>query len=167
MGAAKQFQEELVKWLCKNNCSNTTIFFDSDFQYAIDNETNECAIGIGVFTSSEMLNWYKQFLYEYGGVQTSVLDIVLPFLHEVGHYFTFSNFDDFELMVFNMSKTMTCENDSHMTQEQYWLVPDEMAANVWAINFINTHPNAMEELNEIFFMYWEDMIAEIIEQEED
>ena len=168
MKATELFQKHLVKWLCKNGCSNLDVFFDSEFYYIVNNDTDARAVSIGILTPQTQLDWYKQFLYEYGNIQTSILDIILPFMHEVGHYFTSDNFSDFEQGLFDVIKSIEIgEIDNQKSQEDYWLIPNEMAANVWAINFINTHQNAMEELNKIFLMYWEDMIAEICEEEED
>lgn len=90
---------------------------------------------------------YEQFLYEYG------CDYycgwwVSAFLHELGHFMTVWNFSEIESLLLQLTKV-------GMGPEEYWLTPDEWAANVWAINFVNEHPDALDGLIDIFnqFIY--------------
>lgn len=94
-------------------------------------------------------NDFRQFLYEYGCNEdlTNYDNNTLTFLHELAHCLTTSWFDNIEMVVCNFQK------ESVDNAFDYWEVPDEFEANMVVVNFINTNPEAISELDNIF-MGW-------------
>lgn len=92
---------------------------------------------------------FRQFLYEYGAEAAAInfTNDFLAFLHELGHCLTTSWFDNIEMVVCNFQK------ESVDNAFDYWEVPDEFEANMVVVNFINTNPEAISELDNIF-MGW-------------
>jgi len=91
---------------------------------------------------------FEQFFYEYG----CTLDgnnFVKSLLHEVGHYMTMSNFTQKE---WNDDKKTIRENSKRFKKITidvdywYWELPTEFSANMWAINYINTHKDDVNDL---------------------
>lgn len=139
----KEFHDEVVKWLGRNGFDNVDVCFDFDsFGY----NPNTYVINIGVGYESEAGRLFEQFLYEYGMEYIGFYDSVLAFLHELGHYNTVYGFNNEELWLCRAVKPM-------MDAFGYWEVPDEMAANVWVINFVNEKVEVVEELCNIFLRY--------------
>ena len=50
------------------------------------------------------------------------------------------------------------ENQNNMIK--YWEMPDEFAANIWAINYMNNHIEVVESLCQIYVDYWNEFIEE-------
>lgn len=92
-------------------------------------------------------NDFRQFLYEYGCNKnlTNYYNITLTFLHELSHCLTNNTFDDIEIIVCNFQKEYV---DNAF---DYWYIPDEFEANMVVVNFINNNPEAIDELNNIFY----------------
>lgn len=92
---------------------------------------------------------FRQFLYEYGCNEdlTNYNNNTLAFLHELAHCLTTSWFDNIEMVVCNFQK------ESVNNAFDYWEVPDEFEANMVVVDFINTNPEAISELDNIF-MGW-------------
>lgn len=148
------FEIKLHKWLKENNFT-CDVQFDDDFGY--DMQKN--ILYIGMYGYPEVSRWFEQFLYEYGMEYTGIYDPVLCLLHELGHTRTIYNFSEKELQFFNFMKVMT-EDERMENAEvmfQYWEMPDEFAANIWAINFINDYINKVAELCEIYRLYWNEV----------
>ena len=139
----KEFHDEIVKWFGRNGFDNVDVCFDFDsFGYNFD----KCIINIGVGYEPEAGRLFEQFLYEYGMEYVGFYDSVLAFLHELGHYNTVYNFNRQSLSMYNFIKVF---QDSF----GYWEVPDEMAANIWVVDFVNENIGAVEELCNIFLRY--------------
>lgn len=92
---------------------------------------------------------FRQFLYEYGAEAAAInfTNNSLAFLHELAHCLTTSNFDNIEMVVCNFKK------ESVDNAFDYWEIPDEFEANMVVVDFINTNPEAVKELDNIF-MGW-------------
>ena len=140
----KEFHDEIVKWLGRNGFDNVDVCFDFDsFGY----NPNTYVINIGVGYESEAGRLFEQFLYEYGMKYIGFYDSVLAFLHELGHYNTIYHFNSDDLFCYYAIKALTDD------PFKYWETPDEMAANVWVIDFINKKVEVVEELCNIFLRY--------------
>lgn len=153
------FESEVVQWLCDNGFSSLGVELDSDFCYSTGEDTDlnyvdECVINVGTDRFDEIDKWFEQFLYEYG-LEWMDLGRVLPFIHELGHYNTIYSFSNAERLAMYYSK-FDIFSDEDTTMEEmfkYWETPDEFAANVWAINFINENISEVERLVNIFLKY--------------
>jgi hypothetical protein len=153
------FKSEVVQWLCDNGFSSLDVELNSDFYYStgedIDfNYVDECVINIGVDRFDEIDKWFEQFLYEYG-LEWMDLGRVLPFIHELGHYNTVYSFSNSERLAMYYNKFWIFSDEDTTMEEmfKYWEMPDEFAANVWAVNFINNNISEVERLVNIFLKY--------------
>lgn len=138
-------------WLAKNGFNNIDLTTSLDFAYNITNNT----IVIGTEKYPTVGRYFEQFLYEYGLEYSGIFDSVLAFLHELGHVYTIPAFSNAELMLYQIAKNFTAEDFTNMETEQekfnyYWELPDEFAANMWVINFVNNNIEAVEELCNIW-----------------
>lgn len=151
------FEQKLNDWLIDNSFT-CKVKFDTDFAY----ETKENVLYVGINGYSTVGRWFEQFLYEYGLDYTGIYDPVLCLCHELGHSMTINQFSDEELRLFQFAKFMT--EDERMESAdgmfKYWEIKDEFAANMWAIQFINTNIDCVCELCEIYRLYWNDFIKE-------
>ena len=153
------FKSEVVQWLCDNGFSSLGVEMDSDFCYSTGEDTDfnyveECVINVGTDRFDEIDKWFEQFLYEYG-LEWMDLGRVLPFIHELGHHNTIYSFSNSERLAMYYSK-FDIFFDEDVTMEEmfkYWEMPDEFAANVWAVNFINKNISEVERLVNIFLKY--------------
>lgn len=150
------FEKAIREWLKKNNF-NCDITFEDDFGYEWD--TN--ILHIGILGYENVGRWFEQFLYEYGLEYVGIYEPVLALIHELGHYASLNDFEEEELKLLSVLKNF---NDDRMgSQKQmnkYWELPDEFAANIWAINFINDNIEEIEALCRIYFYYWDEFIEE-------
>jgi hypothetical protein len=140
MTAINKFHNELINWLANNGFSNCDVCFKEDFVY---NRIHH-RIGIGANEPQNGVS-FEQFLYEYGLEYMDIWAPILAFLHEAFHHITLSNFEELELKFYRLLKT-----DDIMTDFEYWEMPDEFAANIALINFVNNNINAIIELQNIF-----------------
>ena len=137
---------ELEKWIQKYFHFNG-LKFDYNLFSAYDFVEN--IIYISQMNTPETNKKFRQFLYEYGAsaAATDFMDDSLIFLHELSHCLTNSLYDDFELTVYNFQK----EDVDSFT---YWEVRDEFEANMVVVDFINNNPEAIYELDKIFWEWW-------------
>ena len=156
MFAINNFKSVIIKWLCEHDFSNLEIDFANDFGY-INTDDLKC-INIGIIPHPIEGNYFEQFLYEYGCDYVDIPYQILCFLHELGHYNTVTNFSDEELWTYYFIKDI---DEARISQEEYfkyWEIPDEFAANIWVINYINTHIEAVEELTQKYIIAWNQLI---------
>lgn len=153
------FKSEVVQWLCDNGFSSLGVELNSDFCYSTGEDTDfncvgECVINVGIDRFDEIDNWFEQFLYEYG-LEWMDLGRVLPFIHELGHHNTIYSFSNSERLAMYYSKFRIFSDEEVTIEEmfKYWETPDEFAANVWAVNFINENISEVERLVNIFLKY--------------
>lgn len=153
------FKSEVIQWLCDNGFSSLGVEMDSDFCYSTGEDTDfnyveECVINVGTDRFDEIDKWFEQFLYEYG-LEWMDLGRVLPFIHELGHYNTIYNFSNLERLAMYYSKFRIFSDEDTTMEEmfKYWEMPDEFAANIWAVNFINKNISEVERLVNIFLKY--------------
>jgi len=153
MTAVETFKNDIQNWLHKNGFNDLMLGFAKDFAYALF-ENNKTGIVIGVKGYPEIGRYFEQFLYEYGLEYSGILDPVLCFCHELGHHITFKFFTKEEKALFELSKQFDHGESDQEWLNKYWEIPDEFAANIWAINFINNHIEAVEELCSIYIKDW-------------
>ena len=147
---AVKLKNNLIHWLCAHDAANIEIDYEEDFGYAIGDDNTRC-INLGVTKWHEEAVYFEQFLYEYGCEYIDIPIPVLAFLHELGHHFTLSNFTDFELKFCEIIKGADIEGSDFDFFYHYWELPDEFAANMWVVDFIN---NNIDDVNELSYIYW-------------
>ena len=153
----KKFKDALINWLCEHNFANIDIDFELDFGYTYDDITS--CINIGVENIGVVSNYFEQFMYEYGLEYIGIPAPVMCFLHELGHYNTIYSFSSEELWWYAISKEFSHGMSEHDEYFRYWSLPDEFAANMWEINYINSHIEDVEELCNIFCKAWSELIT--------
>lgn len=154
MTAENRFKSALINWLCQNHMPNIDIDFKYDFGYVMDDELGIHKINIGVAANDNACCYFEQFLYEYGCEYCGIPYPILAFLHECGHVNTVSQFTDIELKFFELMKQFNDEEDEQIWFNEYWQVPDEFAANMWVVDFINNHIDIIENLCDTFINAW-------------
>lgn len=91
-------------------------------------------------------------------------DIFLwSFLHELGHHETIDDLEDDEITYcFNEKRRIEREQENckNVKQKidiarQYFILPDELAATQWAVNYMRAHTEEMR-------VFWEELKPEII-----
>lgn len=146
------FKSTMVNWLCAHGFSNLDIDFEEDFGYAYDDTVN--CINIGTKRFDDVSNYFEQFLYEYGCEYCGIPGPVLSFIHELGHFMTISNFSNEELWFCAFAKKFDHGGTDQEEFFRYWEMPDEFAANMWAVDYINNHIDEVEDLTNTFFNAW-------------
>ena len=139
----KEFHDEIIQWLGRNGFDNVDVSFELN-EFCFDGNRNIINIGSGY--EFEVGRLFEQFLYEYGMEYVGFYDPILYFLHELGHYNTVYSFSNEELWRYNFIKLL-------VNAFEYWEIPDEMAANMWVVDFVNEKVEAVEELCDIFSKY--------------
>lgn len=149
-----QFKSNLINWLCANHMPNIDIDFDYDFGYLVDDDFGIHIINIGVEANDEVGSYFEQFLYEYGCEYCGIPYPILCMLHECGHIMTLNRFSETELGLFQFAKQFDHGETDQEWLNKYWMVPDEFAANMWVVNFINNHIEEVEDLCNTFIHGW-------------
>ena len=144
MGMIHDFNNALEIWLARHGFANIEVCEGGDYQYYYLRHV----IQWGMVTSERMDRDFAQFSYEYGLNYDSFNTSVLSFLHELGHAVTWSNFTEKEI---NLD---SCAKEVITNGVDYWLLPTEFSATVWAINWANTHEKEFEELHNLFGKYF-------------
>ena len=159
MTAVEKFKTDLANWFEKYGFGKLDITFDRDF--ALNVHEYHPILVIGVQSYPEVSRYFEQFLYEYGLEYIGIFDPVLAFLHELGHRMTLDTFSETELKLFQITKEFSHEESEYDWYNSYWHIPDEFAANIWEINFINNFPEAAEELCMIYMNNWNEIFKDI------
>ena len=146
------FEVELKNWLDKNGFVGLDVIDDDEFMCDID----EHIVHFGIVSTSEGV-WFEQFEYEYGMEYCGIMPDVLAFLHEVGHDCTSKYFNLEDRINDSSAKfILSLNDDNHSRMIQYWELPMEFAANMWVVDFVNHHIEAVEELCGIYLKYYEE-----------
>ena len=161
MKVTEKFLDVLIAWLSRNGID--------DLGMGIDNEScfnmMEQQIVLGVMDIHEVEEWTEEYWRTLGMNWSNLHPMVLRFLHELGHYWTLTSFSPEELMLYNLSKPVVDLDaaDAKEKMIEYWKMPDEDAANRWAINFVNDPNNKYQvlELHDIFTIFWTDVTEEV------
>ena len=154
------FHNDLLNWASKNGFSNVDFDFSENFEY--DRTNHIVYLGINADDNALAIN---QFLYEYGSDYENLWCPIIALIHELAHHMTLPCFNEMELHIFDMAK------ESMNNIMDYWHIPDEFSANIWAINFMNTHYEALNELYQIMVngytaIYADGKIWDYIEEKE-
>ena len=146
MGCVTNFNKALEIWLAHNGIANIQVNAGADFCYFYESHR----IQWGLMTNERLDRDFAEYFHEYGvdGMDIDRMDIaVLSFLHEVGHVMTLSNFTEEEMLLDSMFK------DGLEDSFEYWDLPVELAANMWAIKWVESHREEYETLYTIFATY--------------
>ena len=140
MGVVHNFNTALEKWLCRNGFTNIYVCEGGDYCYYYETHV----IQWGMVTSEKTDRDFAEFFYEYGLTYDEFNTSVISFLHELGHVVTLPNFSEEEHNLDICAKEVITDNVT------YWELPTEFAANVWAINWANSHVDEFNELHSLF-----------------
>lgn len=142
-------ERALRKWLFSIGVEDCAVCAERDFAFQFNDEEDEkfifFTLNFGEVDFASPL--FKEFLHEYGAHNVDYSIYTIAFLHELGHYVTYSMFSYFERQILRMAKP--CIED-WASACSYWETPDEFSANVWVINFINTFSDKVNDLERIF-----------------
>ena len=153
------FERMLREWLEKNGFNCELKYAD---EFAYDRAENCLHIGIGEIPD-DVQKCFEQFLYEYGMEYIGFCAPMLALLHEIGHSKTVMCFDDEELLGFMFAKFfIDSDMDPFDANIAYWEIPDEFSANMWLIDFVNNHFDEVGALCEIFNLYWDEFLEEVV-----
>ena len=144
MGKIAKFNRELAEWFGAHGVPWVNFVEGTEFQFY--HELNNI-VQWGFFEQQEtMEQHFTQFFHEYGCVWTDNT-FILSLLHEVGHYFTLSNFSKEEREQIEIEKEkIDTERNTIDRNYRYFELPTEFSASWWAIQFINNHLDWMEDL---------------------
>lgn len=159
--AVTEFKATIRAWLDKYQMPQFDIgFCEDDFCFDDDNKV----LYFGTTHSPDIEEWFAEYLSENGCNWEGIQGPVLSFLHELGHANTMKEFNMQQLGFCLFTKNLIGQQDDLDEKEAsfaYWDVPDEWAANEWAINFINEHIDAVVEFTDILADVWEKLIASV------
>ena len=164
MTAVEKFKTDLTNWFNKNGFGNIDLCFGEDFMYVIFDD-DSFGVQIGVQAYPEEGRYFEQFLYEYGLDYVGIFDPVLSLIHELGHSQTIQYFNAQEQLLCELAKQFNHSTNEQDCYNEYWEIPDEFAANMWAIKFINEHIEAVKELCNIYVNDWSAIFKETTMEE--
>ena len=161
MRMTEKFLDLLLAWISHNGIDDLSIGIDNESHFNM--EENE--IVLGVIDIHEIEEWTEEYWNYLGMKWKNLHPMVLRFLHEFGHYHTLYTFSPDELLLYNLSKPVIDLDAAEAKKDMfdYWKMPDEDAANKWAIEFMNDESNMYQiyELNDIFEIFWNDVLDEV------
>jgi hypothetical protein len=144
----------LSDWLDHAGINDDLVLFGGNNAYfEYDWDKTYLFVGLAWDGLTKIFSPYMtQFLHEYGMRDDACLSYpTLAFLHELGHYATELEFNEFEI---GCMKFMKPECENYEDCEEYWLVPDELSAMTWAIWYVNNFPAQVQNLEDIMQKYW-------------
>ena len=143
----------IMSWLGENGFDVVeNIEIGADYLYNI----NTHSIIVGINHHENIGKWYEEFLVNHGCEYVDIPEYVLCFLHELGHSQTIYRFSETDLKWCSLMKGFTHDVEDYKTSVfEYWNVADELAANEWAVKFINENTEQVIALWKIFDKYWE------------
>lgn len=144
MRLTKATKRTIQKWANRNHF-DITVVLGNEFEY--NSNTNELVIEKLYNTNND-----KDFITCLNslGLNTNVDTIILSILHELGHANTVDNFNDIKWAYDNFIKEhlyLFYKNRTTLNTI-YWNRPTEKVANIWAINYANTHEKELKKLSE-------------------
>lgn len=135
--------------------------FDSDFSY--DPESEIVYFSILVTARSDRL--FKKYILDHFNFQVPNI-FTISLLHEVGHYFTLSNFSEMELETAHLAKKtiqemlkMDSSNDEIYTL--YFDLNIEKIATAWAIDYYKNHTKRCERFYSKFLKELQDQYEKL------
>lgn len=128
---------------------NLPMKLDSDFYYIPEKEK----VRYSIIMSTRADYNFQKFLktYFHLSIQSDIELFCISVLHEFGHFITYDNIaeDDFILSKKEQEKIEQAliENpDDDVIYSRYFLLPLEIMATMWAVEFITTHGNEFKTL---------------------
>lgn len=84
------------------------------------------------------------------------MPILISFLHEIGHHKTFESLTEEEWdfceekkkRIFKKIRKANTPKKIDKLQNQYFVLPDELKATEWAVDFIRKHPKKAKKMND-------------------
>lgn len=160
MKLVDSFNRALSMWFAKHGMPNIHFVEGEEFCYYPEWH----AVQWGIFMNNEQENMFAQFMYEYG-LKENINPFVISLLHEVGHYMTLHQFNEVDVNLDHAAKQVAAGAANGITIDThywYWELPTEFAANMWAIEWANTHPTELQELHH----FCEERITEMFNKPE-
>ena len=114
---------------------------DSDFFYYYESHR----IGYSLLVSDRTQRLFPKYCEHNLGLQHKTPIFILAFLHELGHHYTTDLFDDSEIDEFEEIKEDLGDTDSDFLA--YFDIEDEYEASKWAVDYIDTHPDKIKQLD--------------------
>lgn len=146
-----ELERYLTNWLADRGYELDVRECDDEFFYC------EGLSFIGVATHAKFIdNHFLRFINEHGCKVEFSNAFIPQFLHEVGHDEMNGDFDDDEWDEYHkfVDTFDGLDMDDWNLQKQYMGHPIELAATMWAIDYINSHEEEIVEmanaLNKIF-----------------
>ena len=144
MGIISQFNDALHNWFL-NQGIDVDFVEGEDFCFYTEHNT----VQYGLLDDPDTDNHFEQFMYEYG-IKYSCHCFILSLLHEVAHQQTlFTYFTEEERKTDKVAKNNYTGTRSIETNYWYWELPTEFAANMCAINWVNTHIDELRDLHNL------------------
>ena len=133
-------------WLKKYNFDCRIRGVDTDFFWYLDD-----TISYSFFFDKESSeNWYE--LLEELGCKYNLDIFYSAFLHEVGHSCTYHTFEQEEIDECEELHRLICLDPSSFADSAcyvYTHMPIEIEATRWAVNYINSYPERIKELENL------------------
>ena len=150
MTNSEKFCKELELWCGRAGLQGVKVELDDSFHFDCGDEI----LYFGMESYQPIINDFEEFLYEYGCEYYGICAPTLCMIHEVGHGFTKNSFNDTDMFL-NWLNGMECEDNF-----SYWHLPMEFSANMWEINFINSHIDKVQDLTKIILKYFDNVSNE-------
>lgn len=149
-----RFKTNVEKWLSENGYE-VGIEVTTNFAYnRIDNQ-----ICFGVVNNEKVGKWFSEYMIKKGcNYAKDIPWPVLAFIHELGHFNTIDQFSEEELILFSFMKESKTKMKKKSSMFSYWSMPDEDAANTWAVHFLNEQKDKLIELCELLATEWENLV---------
>lgn len=147
MKLVNNFNRALSIWFAEHGITNLLFVEGEEFCYYPEAH----AVQWGMLLNDEQENMYTQFMYEYG-LEREVNPFLISLLHEVGHYMTIHRLDSETVLWERVEKHVIANSNLPVTINtlyHYWELSTEFAANMWAIEWINSHPIELLELHKL------------------
>ena len=156
--AASALVEELLQWMEENGFESVDLTIDDDFYY----NANYNYIALDFKTEAIIGYWITDFFSSLGNQWENIDAPIYCFLHELGHSQTLKYFTHKEKETALQSTAMFALLEPNKENTfLYWNTPIELAANKWAVNFLNTtNSNIITSLVTIFTKYWNKAVEE-------
>ena len=173
MCGVDQLNHDLAAWCARQGILG--IEFAAGLDYAYEIKSRKVVYAIVEKASDDFVEKdFAQFLHEYG-CEHEVGIGILSLLHEIGHHMTYHYLSEKELNDSKWDKMclefvdVYYEKEHYAQNMMYWHTPVEFVANIWAIDFVNQHIEAVRELQDILMagfqeIYGSDEINDFIDE---
>ncbi len=156
--AVSALTEKLLQWMEENGFESIDLTIDNDFYYDVTYNY----IALGLKTEAVVGYWITDFFLSLGNQWEGIDGPIYCFLHELGHSQTLKNFTQKERETAHRSAFMFMFLEPNKENTfLYWNGQIELAANKWAVDFLNTaNQDVIMSLVTIFDKYWNEALEE-------